>query len=61
MGQEILSVEESFSETAATRRAVVYLAGALVLVMSVIYVAVGYYALRKDEGRGKAGGARMRG
>lgn len=61
MGRDILAVEESFSETATTRRGVVYLAGALVLVMSVIYVGVGYYALRKDEGRGKAGGARMRG
>lgn len=61
MGLDILAVEEAFSDTATTRRGVVYLAGVLVLVMSVIYVGVGYYALGKDEGRGKGGGARMRG
>lgn len=61
MGQAILDLEQAFSNTNATRRAVVYLAGALVLVMSVVYVSVGYYALRKDGGNGKAGGARMTG
>ncbi|CAM9558041.1 unnamed protein product, partial [Ectocarpus sp. 13 AM-2016] len=57
----ILELEEEFSNTQTTRRGVVYAAGALVLVMSVVYVSVGYYALGKDDGRGKAGGARMRG
>ncbi|CAN0070433.1 unnamed protein product, partial [Ectocarpus fasciculatus] len=57
----ILELEEEFSNTQTTRRGVVYAAGALVLLMSVVYVSVGYYALGKDDGRGKAGGARMRG
>lgn len=61
VGNEILGVEEAFSDTGDLRRGVVYCASALVLVMSAIYVVVGYYALRKDDGRGKAGGASMRG
>lgn len=61
VGRAILSVHEVFSETATTRRGVVYAAGILVLIMSVVYVGVGYYALRKDGGQGKDGGARMRG
>lgn len=61
VGEAILSLGQAFGETNAERRWVVYLAGAFVLVMSVIYVSVGYYALRKDGGNGKAGGARMTG
>ncbi|CAM9829054.1 unnamed protein product, partial [Hapterophycus canaliculatus] len=61
VGGDILVVEEAFSNTEATRRGVVYCASALVLLMSAVYVVVGYYAMRKDEGRGKAGGASMRG
>eukprot|EP00752_Nemacystus_decipiens_P007961 g7114.t1 len=58
VGREILDVEESFSDTTTARRWALYLAGALVLVMSVVYSVATYFAVRKDTRRG---GERMRG
>ncbi|CAM9756752.1 unnamed protein product, partial [Sphacelaria rigidula] len=61
VGHSIQSLNGEIRSTADVRRGVVYSAGGLVLVMSIVYVLVGYYALGKDDGNGKAGGARMRG
>ena len=60
-GESIQSVNQEISRTSGMRRGVVYSAGGFVLVLSLLYVLVGFYALGKDDGNGKAGGARMRG
>eukprot|EP00752_Nemacystus_decipiens_P007960 g7113.t1 len=51
VGHEILAVEESFSDTTATRRWALYLAGALALMMSVMHSVATHSALRKDTRR----------
>lgn len=61
VGRSIDRVNKDISQTAGVRRGVVYSAGVLVFVMSLVYVLVGCYALAKDDGNGKGGGARMRG
>lgn len=61
MGESIHEVNDGIHDTADVRRGIVYLAGGLVLFMSMVYVVVGSYALAKDDGKGRAGGARMRG
>ena len=59
VGRGIESVNEEISSSTGTRRGVVYCTAGFVLLMSIIYVLVGYYALQK--GRGKAASARVRG
>eukprot|EP00904_Undaria_pinnatifida_P002567 jgi/Undpi1/12310/HiC_scaffold_5.g01986.m1 len=59
VGRGIESVNEEISRTTGTRRGVVYCTAGFVLLMSIVYVLVGYYALQK--GRGKAAAARVRG
>lgn len=61
MGESIRGINEVIDHTTSMRRGVVYCAGGFVLLLSTLYVLVGFYALGRDDGNGKAGGARMRG